>query len=98
MIRVIIERHIREGSFHDYLELIRRARKQAASNDGFIAGELLQEKSNPNRAVIISSWENFESWDEWQDSDDRKDVLKQMRPLLDQDEIVTVLEGSQLLK
>ena len=98
MIRVIIERHIREGSFHDYLELIRRARKQASANDGFIAGELLQEKSNQNHAVIISSWENFEAWQEWQDSDDRKTVLEQMRPLLERDEKVTVLEGSKLLK
>jgi len=98
MIRVIIERHIKDGSFHDYLDLIRRARKQASSNDGFIAGELLQEKSKPNHAVIISSWENFESWDEWQASSERQKVLKQMRPLLDKDEKVTVLEGSQLLK
>ena len=98
MIRVIIERHIKDGSFHDYLDLIRRARKQASSNDGFIAGELLQEKSNHNHAVIISSWENFESWDEWQASNERLDVLQQMRPLLEQDEKVTVLEGSQLLK
>lgn len=98
MIRVIIERHIKEDSFHDYLDLIRRARKQASTNDGFIAGELLQEKSNPNHAVIISSWENFESWDEWQKSDNRHQVLDQMRPLLEEDEKVTVLEGSQLLK
>ena len=72
MIRVIIERHIKDGSFHDYLDLIRRARKQASSNDGFIAGELLQEKSNQNHAVIISSWENFESWDEWQSSNNSR--------------------------
>jgi len=98
MIRVIIERHIREGCFHDYLDLIRRARKQASTNDGFIAGELLQEKSNQNHAVIISSWENFDAWQTWQDSESRKEVLEQMRPLLDQDEKVTVLEGSQLLK
>jgi quinol monooxygenase YgiN len=98
MIRVIIERHIKQDCFHDYLELIRRARKQAASNNGFIAGELLQEKSNPHRAVIISSWEDFESWDQWQSSEERTNVLSQMRPLLDEDERVTVLEGSQLLK
>ena len=98
MIRVIIERYICEGRFQDYLDLIRRARKQASTNDGFIAGELLQEKSNQNHAVIISSWEDFESWNIWQNSDERKQVLKLIRPLLDQDEKVTVLEGSQLLQ
>lgn len=98
MIRVIIERNIREGCFNEYLELIRAARKQASTNNGFIAGELLQEKSKQNHAVIISSWEDFDSWDQWQASDERNNVLAQMRPLLDSDEKIIVLEGSQLLK
>ncbi len=98
MIRVIIERNVREGSFHDYLELIRCARKQATAIDGFIAGELLQEKSNQQHAVIISSWENYDSWEKWQSSEERASTLEKMRPLLESDEKVTVLEGSQLLK
>lgn len=98
MIRVIIERHIKDGCFHDYLDMIRRARKQATAVEGFIAGELLQEKSNNNKAVIISSWENIESWDSWISSEERANVLSEMRPLLESDEKITVLESSQLLK
>ena len=98
MIRVIIERQIKEGCFHDYLDMIRRARKQATAIDGFIAGELLQEKSNKNMAVIISSWENYEAWQKWLSSEERNNVLKEMRPLLESDEKITVLESSQLLK
>ena len=98
MIRVIIERHINEGHFNDYLDMIRRARKQATAVDGFIAGELLQEKSNQNHAVIISSWENYEAWDKWQSSEARHAVLDEMRPLLRDEEKITVLESSHLLK
>ncbi|WP_196140004.1 antibiotic biosynthesis monooxygenase [Aliikangiella sp. G2MR2-5] len=97
MIRVIIERHIREGCYQDYLELIRKARKQANRVEGFIAGELLQEKENPNHAVIISSWENFESWKTWLESKERLSVLDEMRPLLEGDEEITVLESSQAM-
>ncbi|MCW8879034.1 MAG: antibiotic biosynthesis monooxygenase [Kangiellaceae bacterium] len=97
MIRVIIERHINEGCFQDYIELIRKARKQANSIEGFIAGELLQEKDNQNHAVIVSSWENFEAWQSWLDSEERQTVLEEMRPLLQEDEKVTVLESSQIL-
>ncbi|TQV73674.1 antibiotic biosynthesis monooxygenase [Aliikangiella marina] len=97
MIRVIIERHIKEGCFHDYLDMIRRARKQATAVEGFIAGELLQENANANHAVIISSWENLEAWNKWQSSDERAKVLTEMRPLLESDESVTVLESSQLM-
>ena len=98
MIRVVIERHIRNGCFSDYIELIRDAKKQASTNhQGFIAGELLQEKTEQNHAVIISSWEDYEAWDKWQGSDDRAAVLAQMRPLLENDEKITVLESCQLL-
>ena len=97
MIRVIIERQVNDGCFHDYLDLIRRARKQATAIDGFIAGELLQEKDNENHAVIISSWENCESWNNWLNSAERKSVMTDMRPLLKSDEKITVLESSQLL-
>jgi len=98
MIRVIIERNIKDGCFHDYLDMIRRARKQATAIEGFIAGELLQERDNQNRAVIISSWENIEAWEKWLGSNERQEVLNDMRPLLESDEKVTVLESSQLLK
>ena len=97
MIRVIIERRISEGCMDDYLELIRSARKHANSIEGFIAGELLQEKGNQHHAVIISSWENNKAWQDWFISEQRLTILTQMRPFLDDDEQVTVLENSHIL-
>jgi heme-degrading monooxygenase HmoA len=98
MIRVIIERQIKDGCFQDYLDMIRRARKEATAIDGFIAGELLQQKSNKNHAYIISSWENFGSWEAWVSSEERSKVLADMRPMLAADERIIVLESSQLLQ
>lgn len=98
MIRVIIERHIKDNCFHDYLDIVRRARKKAVAINGFIAGELLQEREKKNVAVIISSWENFQSWNTWLTSKERSEALDEMRPLLTENEKITVLEGSQPLK
>ncbi|MGX5175462.1 antibiotic biosynthesis monooxygenase family protein [Aliikangiella sp. IMCC44653] len=98
MIRVIIERQIKDGCFQDYLDMIRRARKEATAIDGFIAGELLQEKSNKSHAYIISSWENYSAWEAWVNSEERSKVLADMRPMLAADERVIVLESSQLLQ
>lgn len=94
MIRVIIERKISNGCLDDYQELIRNARKQANNVDGFIAGELLQEKDNQLHAIIISSWENNQSWNIWSESEEREKILQQMRPFLEDDEKVTILENS----
>ena len=97
MIRVIIERAITEGCLDGYLELIRQARKKANRLEGFIAGELLQERGNPHKAIIISSWDNHASWEAWSASEERAEVLKEMRSFLDCDEMVTVLENSNIL-
>ncbi len=94
MIRVIIERKIDESCLDEYLEMARNARKQANMVSGFIAGELLQEKNNPHHAIIISSWEDNQSWIDWSVSEQRQKVLSDMRPLLQTDEKVTILENS----
>jgi len=97
MLRVIIERRIKPESVENYLELIRSARKHANHFDGFIAGELLQEKDNPNLAVIISSWESIESWNNWFSSNERLEIIEQMRPFLEDDERIIILENSNIL-
>ena len=97
MIRVIIERKIKNGCVDKYLELIRRARKKANAVEGFIAGELLQEKDNAHHAIIISSWENNQAWDTWAVSEERLEALEGMQSLLDSAEIVTILENSNIL-
>lgn len=95
MIKVIIERQIREDSFQEYFEHILRARKQASNADGFIAGELLQMRAEPARAFVISNWESFETWKNWFDSEERKQVMSEMREFLECDEKISVLEPSQ---
>ena len=97
MIRVIIERNIKPTCVENYLELIRNARKSANQFDGFIAGELLQEKDNPLLAVIISSWENLKAWDAWFVSKERLAIVEQMRPFLENDERIIILENSNIL-
>lgn len=97
MIRVIIERNIKNGCIDDYLEHIRKARKQATRLEGFIAGELLQEKENPYRAIIISSWDSYSAWCDWFESEARAKVLADMGPFLDNDEAITILESSNIL-
>ena len=86
MIRVIIERKIKEDCLDNYLEHIRKARKTANSVDGFIAGELLHEKGCPLHAIIISSWENNEAWEAWSVSEQRLAALKSVRSFLEQEE------------
>jgi len=98
LIRVLINRHVREGCLDDYVNSIRNARKKVLNFDGFIAGELLEEKSNSNHAIIISCWESFDDWEAWYDSDERKQVSQEMSSYLEREEEITLMEACQLTK
>jgi heme-degrading monooxygenase HmoA len=98
LIRVLISRHIREGCLDDYISSTRNARKTVLSFDGFIAGELLEEKNNPNHAIIISCWESFKHWDKWYGSEERKALNQEMLQFLEKEEEITLMEACQLTK
>lgn len=92
MIRVIIEREIKPGACDEYFTLIRQAKKEATTKDGFLGGELLHDVDNDHRVVILASWDNLESWNLWNNSDERERLSSSIEPLLLQAERVTVLE------
>jgi len=96
MIRVIIERVISEGKLDDYHALIRQAKNKASNSAGFLTGEIFHVKDNPNHVIVMSCWDSFDTWEVWAESEQRLDLLDAMRPLLESDEKITVLESSNI--
>ncbi|XOZ34058.1 antibiotic biosynthesis monooxygenase family protein [Halomonadaceae bacterium KBTZ08] len=92
MIRVIIERHIAESMETTYDELARQTLRNAIDVPGFISGESLKDDHNPRHRVILSSWRSAADWYRWYGSEERREKINQIRPLLEDDERVTVLE------
>ena len=98
MIRIIIERNILDGKLDDYNALIRQAKNKASNIPGFLSGEIFHVKDNRNQVVVMSCWDSFETWEVWAESEERQDLLDDMRPLLESDEKVMVLQASHLKK
>ena len=92
MIRVIIEREIKPEARDEYYALIRKAKKDTAIKQGFLGSELLHQLDNPNRIVIIASWNTVDDWLLWGNSPARKELAKQISSMLLTQEKVTVLE------
>lgn len=92
MIRVIIERYIAESMESTYDEQARQALRNAIDIPGFISGESLKDDRNPRHRVILSTWRSAADWYRWYDSPERREKLSRIRPLLETDEHVTVLE------
>lgn len=94
MIRVIIERHINPEKVDEYHGLIRKAKNKASNVPGFLSGELLNRLNNPNQVYVVSCWDSLDAWEVWAESEQRLDLLETMRPLLEADEQVTILEAN----
>lgn len=91
MIRVMIERKIREGHEQDFWELIGKLRSNAVLLPGYISGETWVDNDDPLHLVVLSTWDRMEEWLTWKQSTDRKNLLAALEPLLAEPACETIL-------
>lgn len=94
MIRVIIERYIAEGMVETYEAQARTVLNNAMTVPGFISGESLKDERDPQHRVILSSWRSARDWHHWHSSPQRREMMGRIRPILQTDERVVVLDYS----
>lgn len=94
MIRVLIERHIAETLESAYEERSRRVLQNAVSASGFVSGETLVDTHDPNHRFTLSSWRSEADWQRWFQSEERRELMAELIPMMDRDEIITVLQHS----
>lgn len=92
MIRVIIERHIAHTLETTYEQAAKNTLQQAVSADGFISGESLRNANDPNHRLILSNWRSIQDWHRWFLSEERKEMMNILNPILETEEKVTILE------
>ena len=94
MIRVLIERHIAETLEDAYEQRARKVLQQAVGAPGFISGETLPDRHDPNHRITMANWRSEADWDRWYHSQERRDLMSELVPMMDRDEIITVLQQS----
>lgn len=94
MIRVLIERHIAESLESAYELRARKVLQQAISAPGFISGETLSDSNDPNHRITLANWRSEMDWERWYHSDERRALMAELIPMMDQDETITVLKQS----
>jgi heme-degrading monooxygenase HmoA len=90
MIKVVIERHVKDGCQTAYKETISKAKKAASHTDGYISGEILIDSSDKNHILVLSTWESRDSWISWANSAERLEVLESISSLLVSEEAVSI--------
>ncbi|MCK7547306.1 antibiotic biosynthesis monooxygenase family protein [Marinobacter koreensis] len=92
MIRVLIERHIAESLESNYELQARIILQHAVSAPGFISGETLLDAHDPDHRITLANWRSEADWDRWYHSEERKQLMAELIPMMDRDESITVLE------
>ncbi len=98
MIRVLIERCLAEGQISDYYQAIRQLKQKASHMEGYISGEMLVDPEDSKRCLIISNWENLDSWKAWAKSEKRNTSKNKIRKMLVDDERISVYETASGLQ
>jgi len=81
LVKVIIKRHFKEGTETDFLSLLKKMRFAAMNQEGYISGETLVSTDNPQKVIIISSWQSKEDWASWISSDTRTTIDSELQKL-----------------
>jgi hypothetical protein len=61
-VKVLITRRFKSGKGHELLGLLNQARSQAMNQPGYITGETLVGRDDPNKLVVIGTWQSEDHW------------------------------------
>lgn len=92
MIYVLIEREVAEDLETTYEEAARKLLTNAYQTTGFVDGHTYTELNNPRRRFTLSKWKSVLHWQQWYKSEERRDQMTLLAPMLAQDERITILE------
>ena len=81
-IKIIIERHTIPGNELSLSELLLQLRAEAMKTKGYISGETLRALDDPNKYIVISTWDTLEDWRTWEADSTRKKIQNNIDALL----------------
>jgi heme-degrading monooxygenase HmoA len=82
MVRVVIQRHLKEGKKENLLPLLRELRAAAMNYPGYITGETLASTEDPSLILVLSTWRSLEHWKEWERSKQRINLYRKIETIL----------------
>ena len=72
--KIIIRRKFVKNKKKEIIALLREFRSGALNQPGYVSGETLTSADDPQTMVVISTWQDMESWYKWKDNITRKSL------------------------
>ena len=83
-VKVIIIRRIKHGALLQALDILNQMRSLAMSQDGHITGETLVGFDDPQKVLVISTWQSAEHWRVWRDCQERLALEEKSEEILEE--------------
>lgn len=65
-VRIIIDRKVRKGKEADFAKLLRKLRSKAIFSEGYISGEMLRDREDPQNYIVITAWQSVTDWEKYE--------------------------------
>ncbi|MFC1833579.1 putative quinol monooxygenase [Thermodesulfobacteriota bacterium] len=90
-ITVLITRQFKKDAIRKAFDLFLKLRSLATLEAGYISGQTMASVGDPNKIIVLSTWDSKEKWEAWMANDLRKDYSEKMQDLMEGPETVEVL-------
>jgi heme-degrading monooxygenase HmoA len=64
-VRIIIDRKVKKGKELDFAKLLRTLRSKAIFAEGYISGEILRARDDPQNYIVITGWQSAAHWEKY---------------------------------
>jgi len=82
-VRVLIKRQMKRGISQDVLALLNKLRSGAMNRDGYVTGESLLGIDDPRKLLVISTWQDMDSWKSWKEDPSRMESENELKEYLE---------------
>ena len=80
--KIIIRRKVPKEKESDLLPLLIQLRALATAQPGYISGETLRNLDDPEKYLVISTWQSVDNWKAWFSNKQRAEIQEKVDILL----------------
>lgn len=81
-VRIIIDRKVKKGKEPDFAKLLRKLRSKAIFAEGYISGEILRVRDDPQNYIVITAWENIDNWEKYEKTPETSKIHASIEKLM----------------
>lgn len=81
-VRIIIDRKVKKGKEADFAKLLRKLRSEAIFTKGYISGEMLRVRDDPQNYIVISAWQSVADWEKYEKAPETSKIHARIEKLM----------------